>query len=92
MDLNEIRKEIDAVDALLLPLFVKRMRLSDAVADYKRENGLPTRNVQREQEILDRVSKEAGEEYGPYAAKLYETVMSLSRARQDALREEKSGE
>ena len=36
MELNEIRKEIDAIDAELVELYKKRMTLAANVAEYKK--------------------------------------------------------
>ena len=41
MDLEQIRQQIDAVDDEILSLFQKRMEIVGAVAQYKREKGLP---------------------------------------------------
>lgn len=79
--LSGIREEINAIDEKLLPLFLARMRCTERVAEIKRKAGIPVLSPQREQEILDRVRKEAGE-YGGSAAALYAAVMSISRARQ----------
>lgn len=51
------------------------------VAEIKRKAGIPVLNAAREQVILDRVKKEAGE-YGDSAVALYSAIMSISRARQ----------
>lgn len=47
-DLRELRDEIDRIDRQLLPLFIERMELCGAVADYKMENGLPVLDAARE--------------------------------------------
>lgn len=80
-ELKELRRGIDAVDEQMIRLFVERMRLSDAVAQYKRENALPIQNVQREREILDWAQREGGE-YGSYARELFAALIELSKARQ----------
>ncbi len=81
MDLKDIRKQIDDIDAQLLPLFLKRMECSKAVAEYKAEHNLPVLNAQRENEILDRLSKEAqGNETA--VRLLYSTIMDVSRMAQ----------
>ena len=36
MDLKELRNQIDEIDDTLVNLFVKRMRISEQVADYKK--------------------------------------------------------
>ena len=44
MTLEEVRKEIDAIDQQLLPLFLKRMDCAKQVAEIKREQHLPVLN------------------------------------------------
>lgn len=79
--LSGIREEIDAIDEKLLPLFIARMKCSERVAKIKREAGIPVLSPKREQEILERVRREA-KEYGASAAALYAAMMGISRARQ----------
>ena len=50
-NLEEIRKEISAINDEMLALFVKRMELSAQVAAYKKANGLPTLDRKREEAI-----------------------------------------
>ena len=48
MDLNDYRKEIDAVDEQLLALFARRMEISAAIAAYSDSNKqLVVRKVRR---------------------------------------------
>ena len=82
MDIQELRREIDGIDAQLLPLFCQRMEIAAQVADYKKENGLPIFVPGREREILDRVAGQAGEDMSDYAKILYNTLFELSRAYQ----------
>lgn len=84
--LLEIRGEIDAIDAQLLPLFLQRMQCTERVAEIKRGAGIPVLAPQREQEILDRVEKKAGE-YGTSARAFYSSIMAISRARQHQMLE-----
>ncbi len=81
MELSEIRKEIDAIDGQLLPLFLRRMELSERVAEYKAEKGLPIVNREREREILARVQRDSGD-LDVYAHRLYSVILELSRAYQ----------
>lgn len=83
------REEIDRIDQELLPLFLKRMECSRQVAEIKRAAGKPVLSPQREQEILDRVRAQAGD-LGGSAAALYQSIMSISRARQHGLLEQDS--
>ena len=84
MTLEEIRKNIDAIDAQLLPLFAARMDCAREVAAVKKEAGLPVLNAEREKAILDRVQERAGE-YGGAARVLYSTLMEVSRGLQHTL-------
>lgn len=81
MDLSEIRKEIDSIDNQLIELFKKRMDCSARVAESKRQTNTPILNVQREQEILDKVYKQGGE-YGYATQLLFSNIMELSRGLQ----------
>lgn len=76
-----VRNDIDRIDKELLKLFTERRQCAERVAEIKRKAGIPVLNAAREQVILDRVKKEAGE-YGDSAVALYSAIMSISRARQ----------
>ena len=84
MKLEDIRKEIDSVDAEMVKLFVRRMKAADAVADAKRGSGRPVFDPARERDILARVSKAVGPTMEDEARLLFSTLMSLSRGRQRA--------
>lgn len=81
MDLTEIRKKIDDTDSKILPLLVDRMKLSLEVAQYKKEHNMPVLNVEREQEILDKILKQGGD-YGRALQSVYSSVMEASRSLQ----------
>lgn len=81
MDLLELRKQIDEVDEQLIPLLLKRMSISEKVAEYKVKNGLPVLNEKREKEILDDVHKKCGEQ-GDTIATVFSATMDASRALQ----------
>lgn len=79
MELQALRTEIDTIDCELVELFVKRMKVSAQVAEYKREHGLPVLDATREAALLARVADLAGEDLSDYSRALYETILSLSR-------------
>lgn len=85
MEIKEIREEIDSIDKELVALFLRRMDCSAKVAKYKRENGLPILDPKREEELLKRISAQAGAEFEQYAKKLYFTILELSREYQQKL-------
>ena len=53
MDLNQFREEINQIDRELLELLARRRQVSRKVIQVKDENGLPLRDVQREEELFD---------------------------------------
>ena len=82
-DLRELRDEIDRIDRQLLPLFIERMELCGAVADYKKENGLPVLDAAREKQVLK--EKQALLTKPGYDEAVYEffsSVMAISRGLQ----------
>ena len=52
--LDKARKNINEIDREMAELFVKRMRAVEKVLEYKRENGLPIFDADREKEIIER--------------------------------------
>lgn len=85
MNLEELRKEINAVDDQLLPLFLKRMELSKLIGQEKQKLGFPIENKIREAEILQAVAEKSGN-MNEYAVQLYEKLFELSKAYQAELK------
>jgi len=81
--LDELRKTIDEIDRQLIPLFVRRMEISERVAEVKKETGLPVLDAEREKQIVGRAISIAGTDFGGDAAALMRAILSLSRARQE---------
>ena len=81
MKLEDIRKDIDAVDKELVPLLKKRMECSLKVAEIKANQGLAVYHPKREEEILDKVTADGGE-FGTYIASVYREIMGVSREAQ----------
>lgn len=79
LDLTELRKEIDNIDSQLIPLLLKRMSVSEKVAEYKVQKGIPVLNEEREQQILDKVAEECGD-LGDTIKTVYSATMDASRA------------
>lgn len=84
MTLEEIRAEIDGIDEQLLPLFLRRMDCAKRVAKIKGKSGQPVFNEAREQQILDEMSRGAGD-YAGETRILFSNLMAMSRAVQHRL-------
>ena len=85
MELKDCRNKLDVIDKQLIELFLERMDTVKAVAEYKKEHGLPILASGREKEILDRVRTLSGEEMAPYAQTLFETLLYVSREYQKTI-------
>ena len=83
MELNELRNEINKIDEELLNLFLRRMDVTEQVADYKQANNLPIYQPQREREILKKVADQAGPERSGYARVLFSMLLELSKSSQN---------
>lgn len=87
MELSNIRAAIDQIDDQLVELFSQRMDCSRQVAESKRQTGKPIRDRAREREIVNRLTKAAGEEYAPYVSALYAHIFDLSRSFQSSVQQ-----
>ena len=92
MELEELRKDIDAIDDEILKLFLKRMEKASKVADYKRENNLSTLQKGREREILKKVAEKSGDEMADYSRMLFQALMDLSKSYQNKRNAKAEGE
>ena len=85
-NLNEVRREIDAVDEEIAKLFCRRMRAVERVAAYKRERGLPILDEAREEAVLRRnCDRVEDDELRGYYFNFQRDVMRISRAYQQKL-------
>ncbi len=90
MELQDIRRNIDAIDDGLVKLFAQRMECARQVAEAKQQTGKPIRDHAREREIVNRLTAQAGDAYAPYVKALYSHIFDLSRSYQSAKWERQS--
>lgn len=90
MDLNNLRDEINSIDNELVELFEKRMRTAAAIADYKKQNGLPVSDKGREREVINKVTSKISPEFSEYARVLYQTIFDISCSYQRSINAKKS--
>ncbi len=77
--INQIRKEIDALDLQLVDLLVRRFKLATEIGDYKRHNGLAIIDEAREATLLDNVTQRAGSAYQQPITAVYQTILTESK-------------
>lgn len=82
MDILELRDKINSIDDEITELFAQRMIVSKEIADYKRENGLPVLDLNREVNHLKDLKEKGGDVFGEYIVELFQNIMRLSRAYQ----------
>ena len=86
--LDEARKIISKTDEEIAKLFVKRMRAVESVASYKKDNGLPIYDKQREEELIRKNSQLIEDSVlREYYVRIQEKTMEVSRAYQTRLLE-----
>ena len=80
VDLSESRQQIDEIDAQIVELFEKRMKVASNVADYKMETGKPVFDREREEIKLQKVSELTKDEFNKKCVtELFTQIMAMSR-------------
>ncbi len=82
MDIQELRTQINDIDAKLVETFDERMRVALEIAKYKKEHGLPVLDPAREREVLNKQTAAVGEDMAMYVKLLYNTIFDISRSYQ----------
>lgn len=80
-DLEQLRQEIDKIDAALAPLLDQRMDLSIEVAAYKKQKGMAVHQPQREARLLAGVAQ--GRRHPDALRCVYQAILAQSRALQE---------
>jgi chorismate mutase len=86
MDIKEIREKIDKFDEEITILIAKRLEISKDVAEYKKINNLPIRNLEREKEVIEKMHiklKSLGIEDKEFAKKIFQTIIDKSASIQE---------
>lgn len=93
MDLVELRKNLDEIDAQIVELYERRMEVCRSVAEYKIETGKKVYDRVREQEKLSKVKALTHNEFnGQGVEELFEQIMSMSRKLQYQMLSESGGQ
>jgi len=85
MDISDYRKQIDEIDKTILDKFEERMRVSEKIAEYKNEKGLPVTDPIREREKLEQISEMTSNDMASYAVMLYNNIMEMSKDHQSGI-------
>lgn len=77
--LEENRKKMDAIDKEMTELFIKRMKVIENIAKYKKENNLPVINKEREAVVITTNADLVEEEYRQYYIDFISKAIKISR-------------
>lgn len=85
MNMDAYRQQLNELDGKIVELYIRRMEIAGAIGRYKKENGLPVKDENRERELLNRLGKQAGEEYEEGVRALFGLLIAHSCARQERI-------
>ena len=86
MSWDELRKQIDELDALIVKSIAERMKVAREIGCRKKEAGAPVEDRGREKIVLDRI-RQMAQELGlslPEMENIYRKIISLSKEMQGA--------
>lgn len=82
-DLEQYRQEIDRIDSQMVRLFEERMKVSEAVAEYKIQAGRQVLDPERERVKIASVREKAHGDFNKFGVQeLFRQIMAISRKRQ----------
>ena len=83
IDLQKCREEIDRIDDQILRLFEERMKVAEAVAEYKIKTGKKVLDPERERAKIKVLREKSDGEFNALGAQeLFQQIMAISRKRQ----------
>ena len=82
-ELEELRKQIDETDDELIEIYLKRLAVSEKIAEAKAAAGAPVYDAEREKKVIFRLAKKVPEDMRLYVKELYETIFATGKAYQN---------
>ena len=79
MQLEEIRRRIDDVDAKLCALLIERFDLSKEVALAKKESGIKIENKERENVVIEQIRSKMPDDLKDYAEQVFRLLIEQSK-------------
>ena len=88
--MDNIRNDIDKLNDEILDALLKRLELSEDVADYKIKHNLPVYSKEREEEIMKIIGNKAGKK-AEYILPVFQAILDTSKKLQEDIISEKEG-
>ena len=85
MNIDEFRREIDEIDDVIISNLDKRMRVSEKIGKYKKENNLPIFDPKRERIKMDIITEKAKDDMKSYTRILYSDLFEMSKEYQSKM-------
>lgn len=79
MTLEEARQDIDKIDNGLRELFLKRMKVSEAIAEIKAASGDEIYKPDREKIVIERLTADVDEDVKDEYTQFVKKIMEISR-------------
>ncbi len=84
INIDDLRNEIDKIDAELVALYEKRMGIVSQVAEYKRKNNISILNQSREEEVIKKnLELVKNKKLSPEIEEFFRAVMNISKEYQN---------
>lgn len=85
-ELDQYRKDIDAIDQELTRLFESRLNTVLKVGQYKKEHDLPVLDASREQAVIEKnVGRLIDPQFEPQIIQFFQTMMEITKEMQETL-------
>ena len=83
MNIDEYRKKIDEIDAEILAKLEERFAVAIKIGEFKKENGLPILDSEREWQKLESLEAMSNPDFAEYNLDVFEAIIAASRAVQE---------
>ncbi|MBM6614912.1 chorismate mutase [Desemzia sp. RIT 804] len=85
-ELEQYRKDIDAIDQELTRLFELRLNTVLKVGEYKKEHDLPVLDASREQAVIEKnISRLKDPQFEPQVTQFFQSMMDITKETQEKL-------
>lgn len=82
MELDNYRKKIDDIDKEIVALFKDRIDIAESISEFKQKNDMPIFQSERENEVIDKISKNCPKDLKSSCEVLFENIMDISKCKQ----------
>ena len=79
MDIDQMRKELNDIDVVLVDYFQKRMKLVKEISSYKKRSKLPIKNEEIENEKLKSLLSRVDDEFKQTSLSFLMNLLKISR-------------